>query len=30
MRPVIGVTGPDTWFPTAWWFIRWAIWRSGG
>lgn len=30
MRPVIGVTGPDTRFPTAWWFIRWAIWRSGG
>lgn len=29
-RPLIGVTGPDTWFPTAWWFIHLAIWRCGG
>ena len=29
-RPWIGVTGPDTLFPTAWWFIRWAVWRAGG
>lgn len=29
-RPLIGVTGPDTWLPTAWWFIRWGIWRAGG
>lgn len=29
-RPLIGVTGPDTWLPTAWWFIRWAIRRGGG
>ena len=29
-RPLIGVTGPDTLIPTAWWFIRWSIWRNGG
>ncbi len=29
-RPLIGVTGPDTAFPTAWWFIRWGVWRAGG
>lgn len=30
MRPLIGVTGPDTRLPTAWWFIRWGVWRAGG
>lgn len=29
-RPRIAVTGPDTRFPIAWWFIRWGIWRAGG
>lgn len=28
-RPLIGVTGGDRRFPVAWWFIRWALWRSG-
>lgn len=28
-RPLIGVTGPDTRFPIAWWFIRWALHRVG-
>lgn len=27
--PLIGVTGPDTRFPLAWWFIRWGLLRSG-
>lgn len=27
--PLIGVTGPDTAFPLAWWFIRWGLRRSG-
>lgn len=29
-RPLIGVTGPDTAIPVAWWFIAWAIRRGGG
>lgn len=28
-RPLIGVTGSDRGLPLAWWFIRWALWRSG-
>ncbi len=28
-RPLIGVTGPDTRFPLAWWFIRWGLHRAG-
>lgn len=28
-RPLIGVTGPDTRLPIAWWFIRWAVYRAG-
>ena len=28
-KPLIGVTGDDTRLPLAWWFIRWALWRSG-
>tara|TARA_R110002110_G_scaffold90974_1_gene236444 strand:- start:86486 stop:87172 length:687 start_codon:yes stop_codon:yes gene_type:complete len=28
-RPQIGVTGSDRGLPLAWWFIRWALWRSG-
>ncbi len=28
-RPLIGVTGSDQGLPLAWWFIRWALWRSG-
>ncbi len=27
--PLIGVTGPDTRFPIAWWFIRWGLHRCG-
>lgn len=30
MKPVIGVTGPDSGGVTAWWFTRLAIARSGG
>ncbi len=30
VRPLIGVTGPDTWLPLSWWFIAWAIRRAGG
>jgi len=29
VRPLIGVTGPDTRLPVAWWFIRMALWRAG-
>ncbi len=28
-RPLIGVTGPDTRLPLAWWFIRWGLFRAG-
>ena len=28
-RPLIGVTGPDTRLPVAWWFIRWALNHAG-
>ncbi|MEQ9463661.1 MAG: gamma-glutamyl-gamma-aminobutyrate hydrolase family protein [Haliea sp.] len=27
--PLIGVTGSDRGLPLAWWFTRWALWRSG-
>jgi putative glutamine amidotransferase len=28
-RPLIGVTGDDQRLRFSWWFIRWALWRSG-
>lgn len=28
-RPLVAVTGPDTWLPLAWWFIAWALRRAG-
>ncbi len=29
-RPLIAVTGPDGWFPIAWWFIRFGVCLAGG
>ena len=29
-KTIVGVTGPVTRFPIAWWFIRFAVWVAGG
>lgn len=29
-RPLVAVTGGDTWLPIAWWFIAWGVRRAGG